>query len=128
MALQVVYVVQPAWIQEVLNSYTTDPTAQNMLKSLAVHSPDEQGYQLKKGLIWHNDKVWIGHNSALQTKLIAACHSSALGGHSGSATTYYRLKKHFAWKGIKQDVESFVKQCTVCQQAKHTNTHPLGLL
>ena len=72
--------------------------------------------------------MWIGHNSALQTKIIAACHSSALGGHSGTAATYYRLKKHFAWKGMKQDVEAFVKQCTICQQSKHSNTHPMGLL
>ena len=95
---------------------------------MAISSPDSQGFSLAKGLIWHHDKVWIGHNSALQTKIIAACHSSALGGHSGTAATYYRLKKHFAWKGMKQDVEAFVKQCTICQQSKHSNTHPMGLL
>jgi hypothetical protein len=53
--------------------------------------------------------VWIGSNSALQTKLIATYHFNALGGHSGIAATYYKLKKHFAWKGMKQDVENFVK-------------------
>ena len=34
----------------------------------------------------------------------------------------------FYWKGLKQDVEQFVKQCLVCQQAKHLNTHTPGLL
>lgn len=34
----------------------------------------------------------------------------------------------FVWKGLKQDVEGYVKQCAVCQQAKHLNTHPAGLL
>jgi hypothetical protein len=29
---------------------------------------------------------------------------------------------------MKQDVDSFIKQCAICQQAKHTNHHPLGLL
>jgi len=29
---------------------------------------------------------------------------------------------------MKQDVDSFVKQCVVCQQAKHVNTLPSGLL
>lgn len=94
-----------------------------MLQKLAIHSPDQQGFSLEKGLIWHQGKIWIGQNSALQTKLIAACHSSALGGHSGVAPSYYRLKRHFTWKGMKQDVESFVKQ-----QAKHSLNHPLGLL
>lgn len=99
-----------------------------MLQKLAIHSPDQQGFSLENGLIWHQGKIWIGQNSALQTKLIAACHSSALGGHSGVAPSYYRLKRHFTWKGMKQDVESFVKQCAVCQQAKHSLNHPLGLL
>lgn len=128
MALQAASAVQPAWIQEVLNSYTTDIQAQQLKQRLAIHSPDEQGYSLDKGLIWHKGKIWIGNNSTLQTKLIAACHSSALGGHSGIAASYSRLKKYFAWKGIKQDVENFVKQCAVCQQAKHSFNHPMGLL
>lgn len=29
---------------------------------------------------------------------------------------------------MKTDVDNFVKQCTICQQAKHENTHPSGLL
>lgn len=58
--------------------------------------------------------TWIGQNTALQTKLIAAFHSSALGGHSGVTATYHRLKKLFVWKGMKTDVESYVKQCSVC--------------
>ena len=40
MALQAVSSVQPAWIQEVLNSYTTDTQAQQLLTRLAISSPD----------------------------------------------------------------------------------------
>ena len=29
---------------------------------------------------------------------------------------------------MKQDVEAFVKQCSIYQQSKHTNTHPMVLL
>jgi hypothetical protein len=32
------------------------------------------------------------------------------------------------WQGIKQDVNSFVKQCCVCQQDKHELCNYLGLL
>jgi hypothetical protein len=96
MAIQAVSSIQPAWIQEVLNSYTTDPNAQQLLQQLAISSPDQQGYHLQQGLIWQHGKIWIGQNSALQTKIIAACHSSALGGHSGIAVTYARLKNHFS--------------------------------
>jgi len=128
MAIQAVSTVQPTWVQEVLNSYATDSHAQTLIQKLSITSPDNQGYSFDKGLIWHNGKVWIGNNSALQTKLIAHFHSSAIGGHSGVAATYYRLKKHFSWKGMKTDVENYVKQCSICQHAKHSLQHPMGLL
>lgn len=70
----------------------------------------------------------MGNNSRLQTKIINAFHSSAMGGHSGIQATYKRIKKLFYWSGIKGDVESFVKQCQVCQQDKHENCKYPGLL
>lgn len=38
--LQAISALQPTWVQEVLNSYTTDPQAQQLLKQLAVSCPD----------------------------------------------------------------------------------------
>ena len=69
--------------------------------------------------------MWIGANTALQTKLIAALHHSAVGGHSGATATYQRVRKLFAWPGLKRVVEDFFKQCSICQ---HEQTHPAGKL
>ena len=126
--LQAVSMVKPDWLQEVLHSYTTDPRAQKLLTQLAIQSPDMAGYSLDNGVIRYKNKLWIAQNSALQTKIIAAFHSSAIGGHSGTKATYQRLKTHFAWKGMKMAVEDFVRQCSVCQQTKHSNHPPPGLL
>ena len=71
---------QPRWTQEVINSYETNSGARELLARLAICSPDEQGYSLNQGLIRHNRRLWIGSNSALQTKLISAMHHSAVGG------------------------------------------------
>lgn len=127
-ALQSISELQPKWLHEVMNSYVTHKQAQDLLSQLAVHSPNEQGFSLHKGIIRQGQQIWIGNNSGLRTKLIAACHSSAAGGHSGVQATYHRLKRMFDWKGIKGDVETFVKQCAVFQQAKHETAHPAGLL
>jgi hypothetical protein len=51
-----------------------------------------------------------------------------VGGHSGSTATYHRVKKLFAWKGLRSAVEEFIKQCSVCQHAKHEHTKPAGKL
>jgi hypothetical protein len=112
---------RPVWIQEVLNSYVTDGAAQEKLQRLAIHSPDPQGFALEQGLIKVHGKIWVGANSAVHTKLINAFHNSAMGGHSGVLPTYQRLKRLFSWSGMKGEVEDFVKQCAICQQAKHNN-------
>jgi len=127
-ALQAVAVVQPQWIQEVLNSYATDPKAQQLLTELALVNPNAKGFSLHQGLIRKQNLIWIAQNLALQTKLIATFHSSAIRGHSGVLATYNRLTRHFYWKGMKKDVDSYVQQCSVCQQAKHNHSHPAGLL
>lgn len=57
LAVQAVSSVQPAWIQEVLNSYETDLHAQHLSQRLAMTSPDEAGFSLDKGLIKHNNTV-----------------------------------------------------------------------
>jgi len=128
LALQAVSLVQPRWLQEVVNSYVTYARSQELLSQLAVHSPNEQGYSLQQGVIRCKGRIWVGNNSAIQTKIIATLHSSAVGGHSGQQATYHRIKKLFCWKGLKTDVQQFIKQCQVCRQAKHLHTHPQGLL
>jgi hypothetical protein len=117
--------VIPTWIQEVINSYATYQAAQKLLAQLAVTSPNEQGYSLHQGIIRRGDQIWIGENSSLRTRLISAFHDTPLGGHSSVQATYIRIKKLFCWKGLKADVDNFVKQCSVCQQAKSERTHPL---
>lgn len=119
---------RPDWLQEVLNSYTTDPVMTTLLQELAVHSPNERGYSLDHGLIKYKGRLVIGENSALQTKLIATLHDSAIGGHAGIQATYKRIQPLYHWSGMKLAVENFIKQCAICQQAKHLHTKPGGLL
>ena len=116
------------WIQEVLNSYYTDTEAQALVQSLTLHSPNEQGYYLDQEVIKKDKHIWLANNSAIRTKVISALHSSPIGGHSRIAATYHKVKQFFCWKGLKQDVETFVKQCGICQQAKHEHGHVPGLL
>jgi len=128
LAAHMVSSCKPDWLQEVLNSYTTDTTATALLQELAVHSPNDKGFRLKKGMILYKDRLYIGENLALQTKLISSLHDSAVGGHSGIHATYQRIKQLYYWPGLKLAVEQYVKQCQVCQQAKPLHSKPAGLL
>jgi transposase InsO family protein len=89
-----------------------------MIAKLAIDPSAVPNFSLNNGILRYNGRIWIGKNSNLQTKLLHACHSSALGGHSGVPVTYARMKQLFAWPGMKSAVQQFVKVCRVCQQAK----------
>jgi hypothetical protein len=65
MVIQQCSQIQPAWLQEVLNSYATDQEAQRCLTELAISSPDAHGYTLVQGVIRLHGCVWIGSNFAL---------------------------------------------------------------
>lgn len=110
---QIVSQAQPLWLQEVLNSYEVDPEAQTLLQKLALSTEPVDGFSLQKGVITPAGRIWIGANAALKTRIIASFHDSAIGGHSGAQATYQRIKKLFCWVVLKQEVMSFIQQCSV---------------
>jgi hypothetical protein len=89
--LNAVPAVVPIWIQEVLNSYHTDADAMALLQELAVSSRNAGGYSLLDGVIRYKTKIWVGNNTALQTKLIAAFHALALGLGGGGILAFKLL-------------------------------------
>jgi hypothetical protein len=111
-------VIQPQWLKEVLLSYQGDPQAQDFLARLTNPFDEVPHYSLHDGIIHYDKQIWIGSSTTLRSKLIAAMHSGAVGGHSRVPVTYRRMKQHFAWTGMKADVHDFVTACQVCQQAK----------
>jgi hypothetical protein len=73
---------------------------------------------MKDAILRYKSRIWIGQDSALHKQLISALHDAPVGGHFGFSMTYSRIKKLFVWKGMKNDVKSFVQQCQVCLQSK----------
>jgi hypothetical protein len=116
MQIQALSKVRHVWLQEVINSYATDYAAQELLAQLAIASPNDQGYTLQQGIIRHGSQIWIADIFALKTKLIAACHSSVIGDHSGLQATYHKIKKLFIWKRDQRGCGE------LCQAVQHLST------
>jgi hypothetical protein len=98
-------------MQDVVDGYQTDEEALKLLAALAIseHPP----FTLHNGVIKYGNRVWLGTNVPLQTKVTAALHSSALGGHSGFPITYSRIKQLFHWPRMKSFIREFVAACEV---------------
>jgi hypothetical protein len=55
-------------------------------------------------------------------------HSSPLGGHAGVARTVAPIPAQFYWKGMHQDITTYMKELLICQQAKSSNMLQTRLL
>lgn len=89
----------PTWLHEVIAGYQQDPEALKLLTVLAVSA--QPPYTLQDGVIRYKNRVWLGQNTNLQTTVIGALHSSAIGGHSGFPVTYARVKQLFYWPRMR---------------------------
>jgi hypothetical protein len=98
--------------------YEDDAQTKQLLVELVVALDSYQDYTLQNGVLKYKGRVWVGNNKTAQNHILIALHDSGLGGHSRVSATYARVKQLFAWPGLKQSVQDFVKQCQICQQAK----------
>jgi hypothetical protein len=114
------------WLQAVIDGYQQDAEALRLLTELAV--AEVPPYSLHNGVIRYNNRVWLGSNVQVQTKVTTALHSSAIGGHSGFPVTYSRIKQLFYWPGMKAFIKKFVAACEVCHKAKPDRSRYPGLL
>jgi transposase InsO family protein len=120
--------VTPQWIQQVVDGYAHDADTQSLIAKLMIDPLAVHHFSLRAGVLRYQDRIWIGSNPDLQRKLLSACHSSALGGHSGFPATYTKMKQLFAWKGMRQAVRDYVASCLTCQRAKPDRSRLPGLL
>ena len=93
----------------------------------------EQGtntdFRIEEGiLILGESNVYIPNDPSLRTLLLSEAHDTIFGGHFGIEKTLEKLKRYWYWIGMNQDVEDYVKSCTVCQKIKHSTQKPAGHL
>ncbi|KAJ0177013.1 hypothetical protein K1T71_007022 [Dendrolimus kikuchii] len=69
-------------------------------------------------------KIKIYHNNIIYPapteikKILVDNHDIPIAGHLGSVRMYNRIKQTYYWKGMRSDIESYVKQCKSCQENK----------
>ncbi|XP_026451259.1 uncharacterized protein LOC113351504 [Papaver somniferum] len=104
---------QPQWVQDIISSYASDSTAQQLLTQLVV-TPTQGNYSYAKGIIRFKGRLYIGSGTALRSSILHSLHASAVGGHSGINGTYHRARTSFFWPNMKTDIIQLVTTCDVC--------------
>ena len=119
---------KPTWLEAVKNSYLNNAGVTARMEKLALDPNSEPHYTMKDGILRYKGRVWTGNDAMVQQHLINSLHSSAVGGHSGFHATYNRIKRLFAWHGMKAQIKQSVRTCMICQQAKTERKSLAGLL
>jgi len=118
----------PVWMDRLVAGYQDDPQATQLLQQLVLSNGTSKDYSLQNGVIRYKGRIWVGNNKVAQQHIMQAMHSSGIGGHFGIHVTYSRIKQLFAWPKMKQDIQDYVKSCSICQQAKVEHVRLPGLL
>ena len=69
-----------------------------------------------------------GQSYEERQSLITNFHDTPVAGHKGVKATYNTLRKHYSWKGMKEQIQTYVKHCQKCQQSKVSNQKTSGSL
>lgn len=95
-AVTVITACQAAWLDDVRASYATNAHATAWISKLQL-DPDSKGrFSLQNDILYFRNRIWLRGSAQLQTKILTAFHSSAIGGHSGFLVTYKRIRRLFA--------------------------------
>lgn len=126
--LSALSVCVPSWLDEVRDSYASHPHTSSLLSQVLLQPESAPHFSVTDGVLRYKGRIWLGHNVGLQQKVLGALHNAAVGGHSGMQITYTRLRRLFAWPGLKKSVQLFVDSCSMCKQAKAERVRYPGLL
>lgn len=58
----------------------------------------------------------------LRASIIQEAHGNKVYGHKGTGKSFYCVRRNYFWKGMKKQIEDFVRTCPDCQRIK-TSRH-----
>ncbi|KAL2223936.1 UNVERIFIED_CONTAM: Transposon Tf2-11 polyprotein [Sesamum indicum] len=104
-----------------------DPAAQGLIRLVeqgkARHFWIEDGLLMTKG-----NRIYIPRGGDLRKSLLSECHDTLWAGHQGQERTFALVKRAYYWPQLRDDVETYVRTCLICQQDKADHQKKAGLL
>ena len=86
-------------------------------------------FWLEDDLLYTKGKrIYIPKWGSLRKEILKECHDSMWAGHPGTHRTLALVSDAYYWPQMRDDVDSYVRTCLVCQQDKVEQRQPGGLL
>ncbi|PKI64041.1 hypothetical protein CRG98_015573 [Punica granatum] len=119
-------VVSSSFLDRIQGSWNKDP--KKLITELKKSSKAHPKFTWNGEQLRRKGRLIVGSDSSLRQDIIAAYHSSLVGGHFGAQATAKRIASLLHWKGMWKQVKQFVRECQVCQENKTEHLAYPGLL
>jgi hypothetical protein len=111
-------------MQKLLQEVQSNVKMQELITQCTNQPQLKPHYSTNGGLLYWKGRLVIPEGSELINMILKENHSSPIGGHAGNTRTLARISYQYFWHHMKKDIEEFVQQCAICQQAKASHTLP----
>lgn len=108
--------------------WQTDTALQTIISDLSSNPASHPKFSWVRNELRRKGKLVIASDTALKTIILQWLHDSPLGGHSGRDITASRVKSLFFLRGMNKDIQSYVRNCGICQANKPDQAASPGLL
>ncbi|KAI5316908.1 hypothetical protein L3X38_036615 [Prunus dulcis] len=98
-------------------------------KSRKLNDTELRRFWLDDGILYATGKrIYVPRWDNLRRELLKKCHDAKWEGHPGTHRTLALMSEAYYWPQMREDVDSFMRTCLVCQQDKTLQKQPDGLL
>ncbi|KAL8159020.1 hypothetical protein V2J09_000557 [Rumex salicifolius] len=120
--------VESDLLAEIQLLYEADTVLKEIIAEFQTKGTGKKHYTWSHQLLRRKGKLVIGNSVALRDKIMSWLHCSGTSGHSGRDATFQRVKSLFYWKGLANDIQTFLRNCVVCQRSKYDRAASPGLI
>ncbi|EDO04015.1 hypothetical protein SS1G_06497 [Sclerotinia sclerotiorum 1980 UF-70] len=111
------------------NRNSTSLTAMRREAIRASEDPNRRSpLTIENGLLLHKGRVVIPSTDNLHTYLIREVHAQPTTAHPNAEKTSLLISEHYYWKGFRDDVARYVRNCDLCRRSKVPRDKKPGLL
>ncbi|ESZ90499.1 hypothetical protein SBOR_9116 [Sclerotinia borealis F-4128] len=118
-------------IDHILHLNKTSETLHALRKEALKPFSDEDKkspYTIIDDLLLYNEKLVIPSVENLRTLLIRDVHTQPLSAHPSDTKTSKMLSDHYYWRGLRDDVARYIRNCEICRRSKVPRDKKPGLL
>lgn len=117
-------------LQEITEWQRNDPDIQNLIQ-MTKQDTREQPFRLEKDLVYRitprdegDDIIAIVIPANKQERILWRYHDHETASHPGWKETWRAIQNRFYWKGMREMVLQYVRECRVCACTKPLNRKP----